>query len=151
MAITFVVIFVQAVRRGGLTGPRRHPAPLFALFMGGTGLWVIAMVSWAPYVSDYSRYLPETVSRTRTFWAVVLGCAIPAIFCGILGAYITGLFPHAPSTVAAVREVAGNWVLPMMAVSLIGSDVANGYTGMLALAVHRQLLQGRAQLGLRCG
>lgn len=63
-----------------------------------------------------------------------LGCAIPAIFCGVLGAYITGLFPHAPSTVAAVREVAGSWVLPIMAVSLIGSDVANGYTGMLALA-----------------
>ena len=102
--------------------------------MGATGLFVIAMVSWAPYVSDYSRYLPETVSKAKTFWAVVLGCAIPQIFCAILGAYITGLLPHAPSTVAAVGEIAGRWALPVMAVSLIGSDVANAYTGMLALA-----------------
>jgi hypothetical protein len=97
LAITFVAIFVQAIDHGGLTGPAAGTrAPSFALFMVATGIYVISMVSWAPYVSDYSRYLPETVSKGRTFWAVFLGCAIPAIFCSILGAYITGLLPHAP-------------------------------------------------------
>lgn len=135
LAITFVILFIQAINRGGLTGAAAATrAPSFALFMGATGLFVISMVSWAPYVSDYSRYLPETVGKARTFWAVVLGCAIPGIFCPILGAYITGLLPHASSTVAAVQDIAGSWVLPVMAVSLIGSDVANSYTGMLALA-----------------
>jgi nucleobase:cation symporter-1, NCS1 family len=135
LGITFGIVFIEAINHGGLTGAAAgtHP-PSFAAFMGATGLFVIAMVSWAPYVSDYSRYLPETVSKTKTFWAVVLGCAIPAIFCGILGAYITGLLPHASSTVAAVGDIAGRWALPVMAVSLIGSDVANAYTGMLALA-----------------
>jgi NCS1 family nucleobase:cation symporter-1 len=135
LAVTFVIVFVQALRHGGLTGPAAgtHP-PSFRLFTGATALFLFAMVSWAPYVSDYSRYLPETVSKPRTFWAVFLGCAIPTIFCAILGAYITGLFPHAASTVAAVRDVAGSWALPVMAVSLVGSDVANSYTGMLALA-----------------
>jgi nucleobase:cation symporter-1, NCS1 family len=135
LAITFVVVFIRALEQGGLTGPAAtNAAPSFALFMGATGLFVIAMASWAPYVSDYSRYLPETVNKAKTFWAVVLGCAIPAVFCGILGAYIFALRPGAPSTVAAVRDVAGQWVLPVMAASLIGSDVANAYTGMLALA-----------------
>ena len=41
--------------------------------------------------------------------------------------------PDAPSTVAAVAALSGKWVLPIMAISLIGSDVANCYTGMLAL------------------
>jgi nucleobase:cation symporter-1, NCS1 family len=135
LAITFVVVFIRAIDHGGLTGPAAaNDAPSFALFMAATGLFVIAMASWAPYVSDYSRYLPETVNKTRTFLAVVLGCAIPAIFCGILGAYLYALLPDASSTVAGVRDVAGQWVLPVMAVSLIGSDVANAYTGMLALA-----------------
>jgi nucleobase:cation symporter-1, NCS1 family len=135
LGVTFVVVFIQALARGGLTGQvaGTHP-PSAALFMAATGLFVIAMVSWAPYVSDYSRYLPETVSRSKTFWAVVLGCAIPQTLCAVLGAYLTGLLPHAPSTVAAVGEVAGQWALPVMAVSLIGSDVANAYTGMLAVA-----------------
>jgi NCS1 family nucleobase:cation symporter-1 len=135
LGVTFVIVFIQALGHGGLAGAAASTrAPSFALFMGGTGLFVIAVVSWAPYVSDYSRYLPETVSKAKTFWAVVLGCAIPQIVCAILGAYLTGLFPHQPSTVAAVRDAAGSWALPVMAVSLIGSDVANAYTGMLALA-----------------
>jgi NCS1 family nucleobase:cation symporter-1 len=135
LGITFVILFVQAVLHGGLRGTVAGThAPSFALFMGATGIFVIAIISWAPYVSDYSRYLPESVSPTKTFWAVVLGCAVPGIFCATLGAYITGLLPHASSTVAVVRDIAGGWALPVMAGSLIGSDVANAYTGMLALA-----------------
>jgi nucleobase:cation symporter-1, NCS1 family len=135
MGITIVIIFVQALARGGPIGAAAGTrAPSFAVFMGATSLFVIAMVSWAPYVSDYSRYLPPTVSRARTFWAVVLGCAIPTIVCAVLGAYLTGMFPHASSTVAAIRDAAGSWALPVMAISLIGSDVVNAYTGMLALA-----------------
>jgi NCS1 family nucleobase:cation symporter-1 len=135
LGLTFVIVFIRTILRGAPTGAAASShAPSFAMFMGATGLFVIAMVSWAPYVSDYSRYLPENVSKSRTFWAVVLGCAIPQAFCAILGAYITALLPHASSTVAAVGEIAGTWVLPIMAVSLIGSDVANAYTGMLAVA-----------------
>jgi nucleobase:cation symporter-1, NCS1 family len=135
LGVTFVIIFIQALARVGLTGPAATTrAPPFALFMGAVGLFVIAMVSWAPYVSDYSRYLPETVSKSKTFWAVVLGCAIPTVLCAATGAYLTALLPHASSTVAAVGEVAGSWALPVMAISLIGSDVANSYTGMLAVA-----------------
>lgn len=134
LGVTFVAIFIQALLRGApadaLAAAR---PPTLALFLGGTGIFVIAMASWAPYVSDYSRYLPEKVSRPATFWAVFLGCAIPQAFCAVLGAYLTLQFPHADSTVAAIRDVAGSWALPVMAVSLIGSDVANAYTGMLAV------------------
>lgn len=135
LGITFLIVFIQAIAYGGLHGAvgGTH-APSFALFMGATGLFVIDMISWAPYVSDYSRYLPENVSKSRTFWAVFLGNAIPTIFCGILGAYVTGLLPHASSTVAAIQQVAGGWALLVMALSLVGSDAINAYTGMLALA-----------------
>src|ERR1035441_4286446 len=103
LGVTFVIVFIQAILHGGLAGAAASThAPSFAVFMRATGIFVIAMVSWAPYVSDYSRYLPETISKPKTFWGVVgaLGC---------------------------------RWALPVMAVSLIGSDVANAYTGMLAV------------------
>ena len=135
LGITFVIVFIQTIAYGSLHGaPASTHAPSFALFMGATGLFVIDMISWAPYVSDYSRYLPEDVSSAKTFWAVFLGNAIPTIFCGILGAYITGLLPDASSTVAAIQQVAGGWALLVMALSLVGSDAINAYTGMLALA-----------------
>jgi NCS1 family nucleobase:cation symporter-1 len=135
LAVTFVVVLVQAALHDRPAGSSTFhtQAPSFALFMEATGVFVITLVSWAPYVSDYSRYLPENVSGAKTFWAVVLGCGLPEIFCGVLGAYITGLIPHESSTVAAVRDVAGTWVLPVMAASLVGSNVTSAYTGMLAL------------------
>jgi NCS1 family nucleobase:cation symporter-1 len=134
LAITFLVLIVQSIQYGSLTGHvAGGDAPSFALFMGSVSLFVVAMVSWAPYVSDYSRYLPETVDNTRLFSAVFLGCAISEIICCALGAYLTGLLPHASSTVAAVQLVAGSWALPVMAISLIGADAVNAYTGMLAL------------------
>ncbi|MFD0636188.1 purine-cytosine permease family protein [Catenulispora yoronensis] len=135
LGATFVVVFVQAVADGrALTAAAAGTrAPSFTHFFAAVGLFVIAMVSWAPYVSDYSRYLPAAVNKARTFWAVVLGCAIPTLLCASLGSYLAGIVPE-DSTVAAVQEVAGDWALPVMAVSLVGSDVANSYTGMLAVA-----------------
>jgi NCS1 family nucleobase:cation symporter-1 len=134
LGTTFVVVFIRAIIHGTPRGAlsATHP-PTFAAFMGATGLFVIAMVSWAPYVSDYSRYLPENVSKAGTFWAVVLGSAIPQAFCAILGVYLAVQFSPQTPTLTAVQTVAGSWVLPIMAISLIGSDVANSYTGMLAL------------------
>lgn len=135
LTATFGIVFVQALTRGAPVGTAAGTdAPTFALFLGATGLFVIDMVSYAPYVSDYSRYLSKSVDKTKTFWAVFLGASIPTIFCGILGAYITGLLPHESSTVAAIAQVSGNWALLIMAASLIGSDAINAYTGMLALA-----------------
>ncbi|MHB1808407.1 MAG: purine-cytosine permease family protein [Solirubrobacteraceae bacterium] len=135
LGVTFLVMFVQALAYGGL--PKAAAGthlPAFALFVAAVVLFVMDMLSWAPYVSDYSRYLPESVSPRKTFWAVFLGNAIPTIFCGILGAYITGLLPKSVSTVAAVQHVSGSWALVVLAISLIGSDAINAYTGMLALA-----------------
>ena len=99
------------------------------------GLFFMNMLSWAPYVSDYSRYLPKNVRARGPFWAVMLGNAIPTIFLGILGGYIGSLLPIAGSNVpVAVKTICGIWILPIMAISLIGSDVLNVYTGMLAIA-----------------
>jgi nucleobase:cation symporter-1, NCS1 family len=135
LGITFAVIFVQALAYGGLPASASGlHSPSVPLFMGATSLFVIDMVSYAPYVSDYSRYLPEDVNRRRTFAAVFFGMAIPTVFCAVLGAYITGLLPHASSTIGAVQHVAGGWALLVMALSLVGSDSINAYTGMLALA-----------------
>jgi NCS1 family nucleobase:cation symporter-1 len=134
LGITFIVIFIQALHHGALEGAAASTqAPSLASFMTATGLFVIAIVGWAPYVSDYSRYLPATVSKARTFWAVTLGCMIPTIACGVVGAYIAGLLPNSDSTVVAVRDVAGTWAIVILALSLVGPDVAESYTGMLAL------------------
>jgi NCS1 family nucleobase:cation symporter-1 len=50
-------------------------------------IFVSWQITWAPYVSDYSRYLPESTSPKSTFWWTYLGSAVGAIFVMIVGAF----------------------------------------------------------------
>jgi NCS1 family nucleobase:cation symporter-1 len=43
-------------------------------------------VTWFAYASDYSRFVPRSVSRQKLFWTSVLGQFIPVVWLGVLGA-----------------------------------------------------------------
>jgi nucleobase:cation symporter-1, NCS1 family len=104
----------------------------FPVFIAVVGLFFMNMLSWAVYVSDYSRYLPRNVSGPRTFWAVFGGSALGTCLFAGLGIYITAVAPAA-SSVTSIGSIAGKWILPLLALSLLGSDALNAYTGMLAI------------------
>jgi NCS1 family nucleobase:cation symporter-1 len=112
----------------------------FPIFIAAVGLFFMNMLSWAVYVSDYSRYLPRNVSAPRVYWAVFGGNAIGACLYGGLGIYITALAPSANSVVS-LGSIAGKWILPILALSLLGSDALNAYTGMLAVESVRSTFQ----------
>jgi NCS1 family nucleobase:cation symporter-1 len=112
----------------------------FPIFVAAVGLFFMNMLSWAVYVSDYSRYLPRSVSASRTYWAVFGGNALGACLYAGLGIYITALSPDSDSVVS-LGTIAGKWILPIMALSLLGSDAMNAYTGMLSLESVRSTFQ----------
>lgn len=49
-------------------------------------IFVAWQVTWAPYVSDYSRYLPESTSTWRTFIYTFVGSAVGASLVMVIGA-----------------------------------------------------------------
>ncbi len=54
-----------------------------------TGLVLIVSaggLGWTENGNDYSRYLPRTTPKAKTFWAATLGGAIPSILLELLGA-----------------------------------------------------------------
>jgi NCS1 family nucleobase:cation symporter-1 len=112
----------------------------FPIFIAAVGLFFMNMLSWAVYVSDYSRYLPRSVSGARTFWAVFGGNALGSCIFAVFGIYITAVAPST-SSVTSVASIAGKWILPILAISLIGSDALNAYTGMLAVESVRSTWQ----------
>jgi NCS1 family nucleobase:cation symporter-1 len=79
-------------------------------------------------VSDYTRYLPEDTNPRKLFWAIYAGNVLAAFGACSIGAYLTALLPKS-DPVTAIGQVGGKWVLVIMALSLIGSDTFNGYTG----------------------
>jgi nucleobase:cation symporter-1, NCS1 family len=95
-------------------------------------------ITWAPYVSDYSRYLPENTPAARTFWYTYIGSAVGACWAmsvGALGAivgaaafssntagYLGGLFP------------AVTWlVLIVLVVGVYSANYENLYGSFLTL------------------
>ncbi len=49
-------------------------------------VFVAWQVTWAPYVSDYSRYMPESTSSVKTFGYTYIGAVVGASLVMIIGA-----------------------------------------------------------------
>lgn len=71
-------------------GPGTETAAEFNMqgFVGMLSIAAIWQLAYAPYVSDYSRYLPVRVSSSGTFWATYLGSAGGAIPMMAIGALL---------------------------------------------------------------
>jgi NCS1 family nucleobase:cation symporter-1 len=104
---------------------------------------VSGQVGWAPYVSDYSRYLPSGTSIRQSFWYTYLGSVSSAVIFATLGAvagtlalkdlefnsvgYLSGLVPGVAwlaTIVLLLSIVAGNAInlySPLLAGVAIGS------------------------------
>jgi len=130
--LSIIVMFIQALRYGSLPGKETAmTAPTPGLFIAGAALLVIDMLSWAPFVSDYTRYLPVNTSGRRLFWAIYGGNVVATIAACSVGAYLAALLPSltADGPVPAIAKISGKWALIVMALSLINSDTLNAYTG----------------------
>jgi len=129
VGLALVVIFAQGLRYGAL--PARETSwasPASGLFMAGVALMVINMLTWGPFVSDYTRYLPAATSGRRLFWSIYAGNVLATFITCAAGAYLAALLP-ALGPVAAVGKVSGSWALIVMALSVIGSNTFNAYSG----------------------
>jgi nucleobase:cation symporter-1, NCS1 family len=97
-------------------------------------------ISWAIYVSDYSRYLPPTVGVRSTFLWTYWGSALGAIWLMCLGAALAAWAGEKFDTIASI-EAAGNEVfsgfgaiaLVFSTLGLISVTALNMYGGSLTL------------------
>lgn len=97
-----------------------------------SALWQIA---FAPYVSDYSRYLPENVRVSSTFWATYLGCTIGSTLAFVFGAVAVLAVAPGADTMDAVKQATGPLGLPMLVLfllSVISHNALNLYGAVLA-------------------
>lgn len=94
-------------------------------------LWQIA---YAPYVSDYTRYMPHDTGAVPSFWASYLGCSLGSIFPMILGALL-GLVAANGDPVAGLTAFTGAAAIPIViifSVGIAGTNAMNLYCGVLS-------------------
>lgn len=91
----------------------------------------------APYVSDYSRYLPRETNRVQIIGQVFLGAALSAIWLISLGAWLATGFGASDGLLAlheagnTVIEGAGSIAVALSVSALIATVGMNSYSGML--------------------
>ncbi|MYQ98584.1 MULTISPECIES: cytosine permease [unclassified Streptomyces] len=145
--LTYVFLVVFGIFTVGILLTLHYPAGSFDLgafkwtpFLAQFGVVAGYQISWAIYVSDYSRYLPPDVTVRKTFYWTYFGSALGGIWMMVLGtllaAWAGAHFETITSIDAAGDKVFdgfGAIVLLFAALGLISVTALNMYGGSLTL------------------
>jgi NCS1 family nucleobase:cation symporter-1 len=118
-------------------------------FFGMVSVGALWQISYAPYVSDYSRYLPPDTGPRQAFWACYAGCTLGAVLPMILGALI-GLAVTTGDVIEGLVGLTG--AFGIVIVCLFGLGIAAGaamnlYCGALSTITLGQTFLARWQAG----
>lgn len=101
-------------------------------------LAVSYVMSYGPYVADYSRYLPENTSARATFWYTYSPLVIGTMWLAGLGALLTRAFPDLGPVeqFAQIGDYGGAWLrvvtLIIIALGIAGINSLNTYGAFIS-------------------
>jgi NCS1 family nucleobase:cation symporter-1 len=105
----------------------------FLLTVTQSAAWSL---SFGPYVADYSRYLPDTVSTWSTFWHTAIGNFLGATALMVMGAYLATYDPRIsadPGTGLANLFGRGSYIVKLMiVVGVLEGSVMNLYSAYMS-------------------
>ncbi|GAA4400576.1 purine-cytosine permease family protein [Tsukamurella soli] len=119
-----------------------HPVPsgffhgggsTIAGFLGAFVASAVWQIAYAPYVSDYSRYMPKATGARPAFWMSYLGTSIGSILPMFLGAGVGLLMPTTDPALALTKATAGISVLvvAVFSIGVAATNAMNLYCGTL--------------------
>ncbi len=131
LVVTFGwIVFIHGLPANFLHMNSYSTAGFFSMVSVGA-LWQIA---YAPYVSDYSRYMPHDTGAVPAFWASYWGCSLGSILPMLLGALL-GLVAANGDPVGGLTTFTGAAAVPIVvifSVGIAGTNAMNLYCGVLS-------------------
>ena len=111
-------------------------------FLGTISAAALWQIAYAPYVSDYSRYMPHETGARPAFWASYWGCTLGSFLPMVLGAMV-GLAAAKGNLVAglaALTQGIAPLVLIVFSVGIAAANAMNLYCGALCALTFGQTL-----------
>jgi nucleobase:cation symporter-1, NCS1 family len=111
-------------------------------FFGTISAGALWQIAYAPYVSDYSRYMPRDTGAIPAFWASYWGCTLGSLLPMILGAMV-GLAAPKGNLVAGLATLVHGiapLVLIVFSVGIASANAMNLYCGALSTLTFGQTL-----------
>ncbi|WP_412460244.1 purine-cytosine permease family protein [Pseudomonas sp. SC11] len=115
-------------------------------FIATVSLGTIWQISFSPYTSDYSRYLPKEIGIAKPFWATYLGATLGTILCFSFGAVAVLCVPEGTDAMEAVKQATG-WLGPILMVlfllNIVSHNALNLYGAVLSIVTAIQTFAAR--------
>jgi nucleobase:cation symporter-1, NCS1 family len=111
-------------------------------FLGTVSVAALWQISYAPYVSDYTRYMPADTGASPAFWASYWGCTLGSLLPMILGALVGLAAPkgNLVHSLAFLTSGIAPLVLIVFSVGIASSNAMNLYCGALSTMTFGQTL-----------
>lgn len=112
------------------------PGPHFTMLtLLTTAIGVGWGISWVTWASDYSRFVPRSVSSASVFWYSYIGMFVPTVWLGVLGATIASVTLDADPAKMVSAVFGGPMAVLVLLLVLhgpIASNILNVYSAALA-------------------
>ncbi|TWE10336.1 purine-cytosine permease family protein [Rudaeicoccus suwonensis] len=138
--VLMIFATIAAFATGHITSSMLAPGHFhLAPFMTTLAIVGGFQLGWAPYVSDYSRYLPPSVGTKASFWWTFLPSSLSAIWVFGLGALVgagTGEADLVPALQKAGNDLftgGGDIIVVGLLVGLLAVMAINQYGGSLTM------------------
>ncbi|MDG7002116.1 MAG: cytosine permease [Nitrososphaerota archaeon] len=139
LGLLFLAVFILSLPKIGSVVPTDSSVWGAPLGAAATTLAVTFsyIMSWSPYASDYTRYLPETTSKFKLTMLALAGGAVASFFVELIGA-IVGAITQSSDYFVALRNFSGDLgtiVLVGLILGAIAANALNIYTNSLSALV----------------
>jgi nucleobase:cation symporter-1, NCS1 family len=127
LGLLFAIATVIALTHGSAIGAW-HPKPFggtltsFAIVLAVSFSYIM---SWSPYASDYSRYLPEITSRSYIAIYVFIGAVVASFLTEVVGLLVAIVAPAGATPIAALKTVMGGFGVFAVLAVILGATTAN--------------------------
>lgn len=134
LGILFVVILARTLTSHQISGISLSSLQFGTAFFGMIAFSYSYLMSWGPYASDYSRYLPSSVRLKDIFRNTFLGSFISTTFVEIV-ALIISFTSLSSSPIDSLKSISGNlYPISLGAIALggVAANVLNLYSASLS-------------------
>lgn len=144
LGLLFLLIFALTVPNLSAAFSYVPAGATGAVSFGALGTTLVAcfsyLMSWSPYASDYSRYLPRSASKSRILLLALAGGAASSFAVEVVGALVGSITPvqSESSYFGGLNSAAGTFGWLAMVTLILGAfaaDALNLYTNSLSALV----------------
>ncbi|HEY2145990.1 MAG TPA: cytosine permease, partial [Steroidobacteraceae bacterium] len=120
-------------------------------FLGAVSVAALWQIAYAPYVSDYSRYMPQDTGVRPAFWSTYWGCTLGSLFPMILGAMVGLAVPkgNLVTGLGALTQGIAPLVLIAFSLGIASANAMNLYCAALSTLTFGQTLKPKWSPGSR--